>query len=89
MELENFFNLVKQDTDLQERLRKASDQEAGIKLALQLGAEKGYSFTETDVRNFWAGAQAQKKQAVKLSEEELESVAAAGTVLGSVCVCVI
>ncbi len=74
-ELENFVKLVNQDPTLQEQLREAPDQEAGIKLVLQLGSEKGYSFTEADIRDFLAKAQA--KQA-ELSDEELESVVAGG-----------
>ena len=71
-ELENFLKLVNQDPTLQEQLREAPDREAGIKIALQLGSEKGYSFTEADVQNFLAEAQ---KEARELSDEELESVA--------------
>ena len=85
MELEKFLKLVKQDTTLQERLREVPDEEAGVKLLLELGSEKGYSFTEADFRNFWARVQGEMKQAMKLlklSEEELESVAG-GSPVGS------
>ena len=41
MQLENFLKLVKQDTTLQERLKEAPDEKAGVKLLKQLGSEKG------------------------------------------------
>ncbi len=47
--LEQFYQEVLADVTLQERLKGATSPEDLVSIALQLGAEKGYSFTEEEV----------------------------------------
>jgi predicted ribosomally synthesized peptide with nif11-like leader len=46
---EQFRQLVLQDTALQQQLRGTYDREQMVALLQQLGAERGYSFTNEDV----------------------------------------
>ena len=46
---EQFRQLVLRDITLQEQLRETPDRESFLKLVLQLGAERGYSFVAEDV----------------------------------------
>lgn len=48
--LQQFYERVLEDPTLQERVREATDQESLVKLAVQLGQENGYDFTEEEVR---------------------------------------
>lgn len=50
--IEEFHQLVIQDSSLKERLKQSSDQESFVKLAVQLGEEKGYSFTPREVEAY-------------------------------------
>lgn len=47
--LEQFYQEVLGDVTLQERLKAATSSEELVSIALQLGAEKGYSFTKEEV----------------------------------------
>jgi predicted ribosomally synthesized peptide with nif11-like leader len=47
--LEQFYQEVLGDVTLQERLKAATSSEDLVEIALQLGAEKGYSFTKEEV----------------------------------------
>lgn len=51
-EIEQFHRLVIQDSALKERLKQSSDQESFVKLAVQLGEERGYSFTSSEVEAY-------------------------------------
>jgi hypothetical protein len=47
--LEKFRQLIWQEPTLQERLRATPDRASFIALTLQLGAERGYSFTVDEI----------------------------------------
>lgn len=47
--LEQFYQEVLGDVTLQERLKAATSTEELVEIALQLGAEKGYSFTKEEL----------------------------------------
>lgn len=51
-EIEQFHQLVIKDSALKERLKQSSDQESFVKLAVQLGEERGYSFTPSEVEAY-------------------------------------
>ena len=48
-DLEQFYAEVLKDLMLQERLKAATDPENLIELAVELGKEKGYSFTKEEI----------------------------------------
>jgi predicted ribosomally synthesized peptide with nif11-like leader len=48
--LQQFYERVLEDPALQERVREATDQESLVRLAVQLGQENGYDFTDEEVR---------------------------------------
>lgn len=48
-DLEPFYNEVVKDRMLQERLKASTDLDSLSELAVELGKEKGYSFTKEDV----------------------------------------
>ncbi len=64
-----FIQQVQQDPSLQQRLAAAPDQKAQLGLAVKLGHELGYEFTEQEVEE-WLQSRSQE-----LSEEELDVVA--------------
>lgn len=47
--LEQFYTELLKDSVLQERLKAATDPESLSELAVELGKEKGYSFTKEEV----------------------------------------
>jgi Nif11 domain len=48
-DLERFRELVLRDLALQEQLREPADANSFVALVLQLGRERGFAFTESDV----------------------------------------
>lgn len=64
-----FYQLLEQDKTLQQRLTAAYHRDMAIALLIQLGKEKGYSFTASDIEEAIASARRE------LSESELEAVA--------------
>lgn len=48
-DLEQFYTEVLKDPMLQERLKAATDPDSLCELAVELGKEKGYSFTKEEV----------------------------------------
>lgn len=48
--LEQFKEAVLGDPTLQERLKSTTDEETFLRLAVSLGEESGYDFTEEEVR---------------------------------------
>lgn len=81
--LKQFFQMASQDLELQEKLKAANDREAYIRLIVELGKEKGYSFTSSQVVS---ALDAAAKEAAEngeeasqllsqLLEEELDAVA--------------
>ncbi len=80
--LEQFFQMASQDLELQEKLKAANDREAYIRLVVELGKEKGYSFTSSQVVTALDKAAKEAaengEEASQLSEQELEAVAGGG-----------
>ena len=77
--LEQFFQMVSQDLELQEKLKAANTREAYIRLIVELGKEKGYSFTSDFVATALDAAESEAAEngesASQLSEEDLGAVA--------------
>ena len=74
--LNQFQNEVMQDSALQEQFKTAAATSAESlgELAVKLGAERGYSFTTSEVEQALA-AQNAASEAGELSDEDLEAVA--------------
>lgn len=51
-QIEEFHQLIIQDSSLKEKLKQSSDQESFVKLAVKLGEEQGYSFTPREVEAY-------------------------------------
>ncbi len=47
--LDKFKKAILKNSNLQERLKQANDQESFIELAVRLGQENGYSFTTEEI----------------------------------------
>jgi predicted ribosomally synthesized peptide with nif11-like leader len=76
--LEYFNQVVAQDQELQEKLKAAIDPETFVKLVVDLGKEKGYSFTTQEVEKTIIEAEEKKDTEAlwqELNERELEVVA--------------
>lgn len=75
--LEQFYQEVLKDQGLQERLRTATDRDSTAALAVELGKEKGYSFTTDEVQahiDEWTASRPQQE----LNDEMLEAIAGGG-----------
>lgn len=81
--LEQFFQMSSQDLELQEKLKAAPDREAYIRSIVELGKEKGYSFTSDQVATALDAAESEAassgESASELSEEQLNAVAGGGS----------
>lgn len=77
--LKLFFDKVREDDKLQEKLVKLSDEnrEELVNKMIEVGAERGYEFSRKDMKQF---ATEQMVESGELSEEEMEAVAG-GTLL--------
>ncbi|MEO1432880.1 MAG: Nif11-like leader peptide family natural product precursor [Cyanobacteria bacterium J06633_8] len=51
-QIEQFYQLIKQDTVLQEQLKTIDNLESGLKLVTELAKEKGYIFTSSDLKEW-------------------------------------
>ncbi len=51
-QVEEFHALVLKNRALSDRLRTAADRPSFVKLAVQIGAEQGYSFTHREVEAY-------------------------------------
>lgn len=80
--LQQFFQMVSQDLELQEKLKATNDREAYISLVVELGKEKGYSFTRSQVVAVLDAAELEAAsnddEASQLSEQELAAIAGGG-----------
>lgn len=72
--LEQFFQLTSQDQEFQEKLEAAQDPERFLRLFVQLGEQKGYSFTLEEVEAALDAA-AMALDGEELSEEQLAAMA--------------
>lgn len=79
--LDQFYQMVAQDQELQEKLKAAMSSETFVKLVVETGEEKGYSFTTQEVER--AIIEADEKVGTdalwqELTERELEVVGGGG-----------
>jgi predicted ribosomally synthesized peptide with nif11-like leader len=76
--LNQFYQIAAQDQELHEKLKAAIDPEAFAELVVELGEEKGYSFTTQEVERAIIEAKEKKDTEAlwqELNERELEVVA--------------
>ena len=71
--LQKFIEDSGRDLRVEQALRAASDSDDYVRTAVELGARKGYSFTESEVRQAMSNAKIADGQ--QLSEAQLEAVA--------------
>jgi predicted ribosomally synthesized peptide with nif11-like leader len=69
-DLAQFYETVAQDAALRERLEAAPDNQSFLRLAVQLGREKGYRFETEDVEASFKNA-----PAAALGDDDLQKVA--------------
>lgn len=71
--LEQFYQIVLQDSIVQEQLKSLTDRESFSQMVIQLGAKNGFNFTTAEVdEQLNAGKNVGMRE---LCEEELEAVA--------------
>jgi predicted ribosomally synthesized peptide with nif11-like leader len=68
-----FYQEVMQEPALLEKFQSAPDQESLVNLAVEVGQQKGYSFTVDQVEQALAAQNAAQQE--ELSDEQLEAVA--------------
>ncbi|AFZ10181.1 hypothetical protein Osc7112_5987 [Oscillatoria nigro-viridis PCC 7112] len=82
----HFFQEVSQDPELQLQFRSIADWESLVNKTVELGKEKSYSFSPTEVSEWLdsiaAQHQSQSDTSGELSDSELEAVAGAGPLGG-------
>jgi predicted ribosomally synthesized peptide with nif11-like leader len=72
--INQFYQEVMQEPALLEQFQSAPDQESLVNLAVEVGQQKGYSFTVDQVEQALA-AQNAASETGELSDEQLEAVA--------------
>ncbi|HAA33514.1 MAG TPA: Nif11-like leader peptide family natural product precursor [Cyanobacteria bacterium UBA8553] len=72
--IEQFYQEVMQEPALLEQFQAAPDQESLVNIAVEVGQQKGYSFTTSEVEQALV-AQNAVSEAGELSDEQLEAVA--------------
>ena len=82
--VEGFYKKVMKDPGLQEKFKAATTEDAFIKLAVDLGAKNGFSFTAEEAR---ARMSEEAKGGSQLSERQLESVAGGAVSYGGSILC--
>ncbi|MEG4502177.1 Nif11 family protein [Microcoleus sp. F6_B4] len=86
--INHFFQEVSQDPELQLHFRSIADRETLVNKTVELGKEKSYSFSPTEVSQWLdsieAQYQSQSDTSGELSDSELEAVAGAGPVAGAI-----
>ncbi|MGK7872021.1 MAG: Nif11-like leader peptide family natural product precursor [Xenococcaceae cyanobacterium] len=50
--LQQFFQLVLEDKELENQLRKVFDKKTAVNLAVALGTKKGYNFTASELNAY-------------------------------------
>ncbi|HAX79351.1 MAG TPA: Nif11-like leader peptide family natural product precursor [Cyanobacteria bacterium UBA11372] len=75
--LDRFYQEVVSDPALQQRFQSVTDRETIVNTAVQLGQEKGYNFTYSEVED-WINIQTNNPSSGELKDEELETVAGGG-----------
>jgi len=71
--INQFYQEVMQEPALLEKFQSAPDQESLVNLAVEVGQQKGYSFTVDEVEQALAAQNAAQQE--ELSDEQLEAVA--------------
>lgn len=69
--IEQFSQLVEQDSTLQERLNQARGKESVISVVIEIAKEKGYSFTRQEAGEYVNQLTSEQE----ISEDQLESIA--------------
>ena len=69
-----FYQEVMQEPALLQQFQSAPDQESLVNIAVEVGQQKGYSFTTSEVEQALA-AQNAASETEELSDEQLEAVA--------------
>jgi predicted ribosomally synthesized peptide with nif11-like leader len=69
---------VLQDVALQQRLRDAKDDQSLVALALEIGQQKGYTFTKEEAQQYIKDLNISRSQQ-ELSDEQLEAIAGGRT----------
>ena len=86
--INHFFQEVSQHPELQLQFRSIADRETLVNKTVELGKEKSYSFSPTEVSQWLdsieAQYQSQSDTSGELSDSELEAVAGAGPVGGAI-----
>lgn len=83
--MNQFFQDLAQDATMQQQFQEATDRESLVNKVVELGKEKGYSFTPSEADEWLESAagymQSQSGANGELNEEELEAVAGGFTPL--------
>lgn len=80
--IQQFYQVVLQDSALQQQFQSAPDEQSLVNLAVELGQKQGYSFTSEEVSQVLALAvpSTETTGMVELADEQLEAVAGGGKV---------
>ena len=77
--MNQFFQDLSEDATMQQQFQEATDRESLVNKVVELGKEKGYSFTPSEAEEWLESAaaymQSQSDANGELNEEELEAVA--------------
>lgn len=69
LNLEQFMYLILQETSIQEQLKSTTDVEKFLQIVVQIGRERGYVFTEEDVKKRLFATQQELEQMYELNDE--------------------
>lgn len=72
-DIQKFHEEVVGDPSLQKRLRQATSDSSLISLAMEVGQEKGYSFTKPELEEYIKEVKSTSSDK-KLSDEQLEAI---------------
>ncbi len=78
MSIENvnqFYQVVLQDSALQQKFQFTPDEESLVKMAVELGQQQGYDFTSEEAKQALTLATPSTTGMVELADEQLEAVA--------------
>ncbi|HAX79348.1 MAG TPA: Nif11-like leader peptide family natural product precursor [Cyanobacteria bacterium UBA11372] len=81
--LNQFVQDISQDTNLQQQLQEATNRESLVNKMVELGNEKGYSFTPSETEEWLESMANQSGASGELSEEQLEAVAGGASAGGA------
>ncbi|MGF1675320.1 MAG: Nif11-like leader peptide family natural product precursor [Rivularia sp. (in: cyanobacteria)] len=82
-DLEKFYQELLKDSMMQERLKAATDPDCLSKLVVEMGNEKGYSFTKEEVQAAMSVEAFIREESVEFGEPLLSSLALGAFEVGS------